>query len=123
MTTILIVDGDKEFVGILSRGLRRQRYLVLTANNRRDAIAHLEAEPVDVAFLDVMMAHREGLETVHEIKQRFPRTPVFTMSGGSIRENFEFMVQAMEFGATAGLRKPIDSSQVIAIVRSLPPRR
>ena len=123
MTTILIVDGDEEFVGILSRGLRRQRYTVLIAGNKHEAITHVEAEAVDIVFLDVMMPDKEGLKTLLEIRQRFPGMPVYMMSGGTIRENFEFLVLAMEFGAKAGLRKPIDISQVIAIVRSLPRRQ
>ena len=44
MTTILIADGDGEFVDTLRRALRRQRYTVLTASNKREALAHLEAE-------------------------------------------------------------------------------
>ena len=123
MTTILIADGDGEFVDTLKRALRRQRYTVLTASNKREALAHLEAEAVDVVFLDVMMPKTEGLETLREIRQRFRGTPVYMISGGTIRENFEFLVLAMEFGATGGLRKPLDISQVIAIVRSLPQRR
>jgi DNA-binding NtrC family response regulator len=120
MTTILIADNDKEFVDILSRGLRRQRYTVLTASNKHEAITHLEAQAVDVVFLDAMMPDKEGLKTLIEIKQRFPHTPVYMTSGGTVRENFDSLVLAMDSGATSGLRKPIDIAQVIAIVRSLP---
>ena len=122
MKTILIADNDKEFIDILSRGLRRQRYTVLTASSKHEAITLLEAQAVDVAFVDAMMPNKQGLETLREIRQRFPRTPVYMMSGGTVRENFDSLVLAMDSGATSGLRKPIDIAQVIAIVRSLPPR-
>lgn len=60
--------------------LRNKGYELVTANNGRDALDMAFAEPFDLIILDENMPGLTGLETLSELKQRLPQTPVIMIT-------------------------------------------
>ncbi len=83
--------------------------VVGTASSGRLALKKMEQRPVDLVFCDVHMPEMDGVETLSQIKKRFPQTQVVMMSGISSR-SAEITIRALEMGAIDFVKKPTDSS-------------
>ena len=111
--TVLIADDDKLVLATYKYSFERHGYHVLLAENGNAALAHLEKMSVDVVFLDILMPQKEGLETLLEMKQRFPEIPVYVMSGGAGRSKQDILAMAKRFGARDVIRKPVTPQVLI----------
>ncbi len=76
-----------------------------TAEGCDEALRKLERHGADVVFCDVFMPGKDGLETLTEIRGRFPDMLVVMMSGVSTR-GAESTVRALQMGAFEFVRKP-----------------
>ena len=67
---------------VLSRRLRRQGYLVATAENGRQALEMMQANTFDLVLLDIMMPEMDGYEVLHCLKadQALRQIPVIMIS-------------------------------------------
>ena len=117
--TVLIADDDRLILAELQYALSQRGYNVLIAENGTTAIGHLEQVRIDIVFLDVLMPEKDGLETLLEIKRRFPSVPVYVMSGGGTRSKQDFLTIAQKFGATGTIQKPATAANFIKIVEGL----
>jgi DNA-binding NtrC family response regulator len=57
------------------------------------------------SLLDILMPNKEGIETLIEVKRRFPDLTVLAMSAGTSRYGADFLDIATKFGAAAALKK------------------
>ncbi|HVQ15228.1 MAG TPA: response regulator [Vicinamibacterales bacterium] len=102
--TVLLVDDEALVRQSLDAGLRLNGYEVLHAGDGDEALDVLSSTPVDVVVTDLAMPRREGLETIIEIRRRFPHVKVIALSGvfGSF-----YLGMARQLGADAALSKPV----------------
>jgi len=56
--------------------------------------------------IDIIMPDREGVETIIDIRARWPNTRIIAMSGGGRMDPDMFLNLAETFGADALLKKP-----------------
>lgn len=105
--SVLVVDDTVVYRKILSDVVQDcpDTRLVGTAPSGRLALSKLEREPVDLVLLDVEMADMGGLETLAEIKCRWPGTAVVMISGANLGST-ETTIEALENGALDFLPKP-----------------
>jgi CheY-like chemotaxis protein len=71
-SSVLVVDDDPVLGGLISRGLRGLGYKVGEAVDGNKAIKALETATYDTAVIDIIMPYREGVETIIEIRARWP---------------------------------------------------
>jgi DNA-binding NtrC family response regulator len=67
-------------------------------------------------LLDILMPDKDGIETLIEIRLRFPQLPVIVMSGGGTRRRYDILQLASKFGATLTVQKPLVPSEVTKAV-------
>ncbi len=72
-----------------------------------EALAWLENDPADIAFLDIDMPGMNGLELAAVIKTRWPDTAVCFLTGYS-----EYAVDAFSLRATGYLLKPVSKESL-----------
>ena len=72
---ILWADDEIDLLKPHIMFLQQKGYEVVGANNGHDAIDLVEQEHFDLIFLDENMPGLTGLETLSEIKQRYPSVP------------------------------------------------
>lgn len=102
---ILLVDDEKDFVEMLTLRLQEIGEEVLQAYSGLESLEKLKETDIDVVILDVKMPGMDGIETLQEIKKRFPLVEVIMLTGhGTI----ETAVQGMKLGAYDFLIKPAD---------------
>jgi len=118
--TVLIADDDKLILSTFRYALAQHGYKILLAEDGAAAIAYLEQVPVDIVFLDILMPGKDGLETLLEIKRRFPTVPVHVMSGGGTRGKQDFLSLAAKFGATSTMHKPVKTADLVKIIEAVP---
>ena len=104
LPTVLLVDDEALVRHTLEPGLSLNGYKVLHAGDGDEALDVLSSETVDVVVTDLAMPGREGLETIIEIRRRFPHVKVIAFSGvfGSL-----CLGMARQLGADATLSKPL----------------
>lgn len=113
---VLIVDDDPLVAAIFQRVLIDRGHNTLIAANGRAAIKLMALRKFDFVLLDVFMPDKDGIETLREMKQRFPNTTIVVTSGGGLRGRFEFLNIAIKLGADGVVQKPISPEVLIGMV-------
>ncbi len=113
---ILIAEDEKAQRELLEGFLKKEGFSVEAASNGRQAIEKIEAAFFDIAFLDYKMPELDGLQTLREIRKRFPDLPVVMMTAyGTV----ETAVASMKEGALDYLTKPIDLEELLLIIQKV----
>ena len=108
---ILVVDDEKDFVEMLSLRLQEVGEKVSTAYSGKECLETLEKTNIDVVILDIKMPGMDGMETLREIKKRFPIIEVIMLTGHGSAET---AVEGMKSGAFDYLMKPADFDDLTA---------
>lgn len=106
MHRILFVDDEPNVVEALRNLLRRHRHKwqMSFAASSAEALAKLEAEPVDVIVADLRMGGMDGVALLREVKERRPEVIRIILSGET---RLEATCQALSV-AHQFLAKPCD---------------
>jgi len=107
---IMLVDDEERFLSTTSKLLARMHYVVLTATSGARALELLENNEVHVVILDVKMPGMDGIDTLKQIKRRFPLVEVIMLTGHATLES---AVEGMQNGAFDYLMKPADIPDLI----------
>ncbi|HEX6492689.1 MAG TPA: response regulator, partial [Candidatus Dormibacteraeota bacterium] len=114
---VLVVDDDIRNVFAITAVLERQGMEVVTAETGADALAALESRTdVDIALVDVMMPEMDGYETMARIRSldRYRTLPLIALTAKAMRGDRE---RCLEAGATDYISKPVDTEQLLSILR------
>ncbi|MBW1782655.1 MAG: response regulator [Deltaproteobacteria bacterium] len=110
-TKVLLVDDEKDFVEMLSLRLQEAGEKVSPAYSGKECLEALEQLNIDVVVLDIKMPGMDGIETLREIKKRFPLVEVIMLTGHGSTET---AVEGMKLGAFDYLMKPADFDDLTA---------
>ncbi|HKQ69894.1 MAG TPA: response regulator [Polyangiaceae bacterium] len=107
MKTVLIVDDDASALRALARlvAARHSSVEVLTACNGKEAVAILEARPVDLVLTDLQMPELNGFELLTWMMQHVPATRILPMSAYLCDETNQ---RLLALGPIECLTKPVD---------------
>src|SRR6185312_592178 len=114
----LVVDDDARNIFALTSVLEEHQMVVLSADNGREAINMLREDPdVDIVLMDIMMPEMDGMETIQEIRKisRLKNLPVVAVTAKAMKGDREKCIEA---GAWDYLSKPVDSEQMITVLRA-----
>jgi CheY-like chemotaxis protein len=102
----------------LASVLDEQGMVVLSADNGREAIRIVQAEPsIDIALMDIMMPEMDGIATIQEIR-KLPSCrdlPIIAVTAKAMRGDREKCIEA---GAWDYLSKPVDTLHLLAVLRA-----
>jgi len=114
IANVLLVDDETEFVETFSERLELRDLMISKAFSGAEALQALEKNhDLEAVILDVKMPGMDGIETLAEIKKRFPLVEVIMLSGHA---DVESAIDGMKQGAFDYLMKPCDMDQIIAKV-------
>jgi len=114
---VLIADDDVRNVFALTSALEARGMAVRFAENGREAITSLDADPgVDLVLMDVMMPEMDGHETTRALRAdtRFTDLPVIALTAKAMKGDREKSIAA---GASDYITKPVDIEQLISLMR------
>ena len=115
---ILIVDDDIRNIFALSTVLEDHDVLVLSAGNGRDAIEILQkTTDIDIVLMDIMMPEMDGFETMREIRKipALKNLPIIAVTAKAMKGDRERCIEA---GAWDYLSKPVDTEQMLTVLRA-----
>lgn len=81
--TVLVLDDEPALRLLCRVNLELEGYRVLEAGSLEQARTALDAEPVDVALLDVHVGPERGLDLIPELRALEPPAAVVMLSGTS----------------------------------------
>lgn len=113
MATILVVDDEAPIRQVLRRFLVRERHTVLEAEDGVAALALLDNQRADIAFVDLMMPRMGGVELMRQMKIGHKDVAVIVIS--AFEEMIELAVQNKVVVAT--LKKPFELADLAAALR------
>ena len=116
LETVLVVEDEPEVRSYLELSLRCHGYAVEKMEDGEEALQFLErgANNVSVVLLDVVMPRKNGLVTLQQLRRTHKDLPVLMLSGASSTAT---IVEAMKYGATDFLPKPIGNAELAAAVQ------
>jgi CheY-like chemotaxis protein len=106
-SSLLVVDDNSMNRIMLSRYIAKLGYRSSLAENGRQALEKLQAEPCDLVLLDVQMPEMDGYAVLEHLKAhpRLRDIPVIMISAV---EELESVVKCIELGAQDYLPKPFN---------------
>ena len=116
--SVLVVDDEKNIRITLADILVGEGYEVRTADTGEKAVKLCHKWPFDVVLLDVRMPGMDGFEAFRLIRRERRDICVIMMSAYSTQE---FRQVALDEGAAAFLRKPLDVERVLELIRKAQP--
>ena len=115
---VLIVDDDMRNIFALSTVLEEHDMVTVAADNGRDAIRILRETPdVDIVLMDIMMPEMDGIDTMREIRKvpQLRSLPIIAVTAKAMKGDREKCIEA---GAWDYLSKPVDTEQLLAVLRA-----
>ena len=116
--SILVVDDDRDNADSLAELFAMEGHSVEVAYSGEEAIAAYVRRDFDLAFMDVMMPGRNGVESFLEIKRLKPGAKVYMMTGYSVEQ---LLQQAADNGALGVFSKPVDLTKVMVAIDEAKP--
>jgi two-component system response regulator (stage 0 sporulation protein A) len=117
---VLIVDDNREFGEILKEYLENQEdiQVVGIAKDGLEALEMIEAKTPDVAILDIIMPHLDGLGVLEKINSmNLKKSPLFIILSAVGQE--KITQRALSLGAEYYVVKPFDMEVLVSRIRQM----
>jgi two-component system KDP operon response regulator KdpE len=111
---LLVIDDEPAIRKLLRMGLATQDYQVLEATNARTALQQIATKP-DLVILDLGLPDLEGLDLLHQIRERDAAVPIVVLTS---RDDEAAKVQALDSGADDYVTKPFGMNELFARIRA-----
>ena len=112
---VLVVDDEADIRELVSGVLEDEGFAVRTAGDSTTALDAVENRRPSLVLLDVWLqgSKLDGLQLLHEIKQRDSTLPVLMISGHG---NLDTAVAAIREGAVDFIEKPFEAERLLHLV-------
>lgn len=115
MAKITLVDDDENIVASVSLALESHGHTVKAFYDGASGLAGLEADPPDLAILDVKMPRMDGMEVLRRLRQTLA-TPVIILT--SKDEEIDEIL-GFNLGADDYIHKPFSQRLLIERVKAV----
>jgi HAMP domain-containing protein/CheY-like chemotaxis protein/signal transduction histidine kinase len=114
---VLVVDDDVRNIFALNSLLERHEMEVISATNGQDAIKLVEnTGDLSLVLMDIMMPEMDGYETMRRIRgnTKFRLLPIIALTAKAMKGDRE---KCLEAGASDYVAKPVNTDQLLSLVR------
>lgn len=122
MAHILLIDDDKPFRAMLAQMLSLDTHRVTIACDGEEGLRLAGQVKPDLIITDILMPHKDGIETIMALNKSGSEIPIIAISGGRRYLSAGFNLQSATLvGVKATLAKPFaraDLRQAIALALS-----
>jgi len=121
---VLLVEDNLINQEVAGSFLAKTGVRVLVANNGQEALACMQAEPIDLVLMDLQMPVMDGFEATRRLRQReqergVKRVPIIALSAAVMDSD---RAQAIEAGVDGQLDKPLDDRALYRLMAGVLPR-
>jgi hypothetical protein len=114
---VLIVDDDIRNIFAMTSILEPHNMQIFSAETGKQAIETLQLHPdIDLVLMDIMMPDMDGYDTMRAIRKlaRFRSLPIVALTAKAMKGDREKCIEA---GASDYISKPVDTAQLLAMLR------
>ncbi len=104
MLKLLVVDDESEICEFLKSFFEERNYQVAVANSGEEALERVKQEKPQVILLDIKMPGMDGIQTLKEIKSKYPKSKVIMVTAIETRDKIE---ECLRLGADNYITKPL----------------
>ncbi len=107
MTTILLVEDDKNQRLLYEQELRLEGYEIVTAAEGKEGLGKVQEQPPDMIIMDINIPKMNGIETMGMILSKYKNIPIIINTAySSYKDNF------MSWAADAYIVKSSDLTEL-----------
>jgi DNA-binding response OmpR family regulator len=114
VSRILIVEDEARIASFLEKGLRANGFATEVAADGEEALTRVRIGRFDLVILDLGLPGRDGLEVLHDLRDRHAGLPVVILTA---RDSVRDTVAGLEGGADDYISKPFRFEELLARVR------
>ena len=115
MMKIMLVEDNETIILGLEYLLSREGYQVVTAKDRKQALAGLEQGGLDLVVLDVALPDGSGFDVCREVRAQ-GHTPVIFLTA---MDEERYVVKGLDMGADDYIVKPFRNRELVSRIRSV----
>ncbi|HDR89209.1 MAG TPA: response regulator [Bacteroidetes bacterium] len=119
MAKILVIDDEPYILLMIKKMLEQVGHGVDLASNGKEGLELLLTRPFDLLITDIVMPEKEGLETIREVRKKYPGLKIIAISGGGRLDSSEYLEPARYFGAEKIIKKPFQKGELLNAVNEL----
>ena len=116
MSSILLIEDNRDYAATLSANLEREGYDVTVAANGVDGLALAKRDEPDLIILDLMLPAMNGFTVLQRLRDEGREAPVLIMTALSTEEE---KLRGFGLGADDYVVKPCGLLEILARVRAL----
>jgi DNA-binding response OmpR family regulator len=113
--TVLVVEDEASIASFVSLYLKNAGYEVRTAATGGEALQHLQAGPISLVLLDLMLPDVDGIELARRLRQRWD-VPILMLTA---RDEDVDKIIGLEVGADDYMTKPFNPRELVARVKAI----
>ncbi|MFT5337000.1 MAG: two-component system alkaline phosphatase synthesis response regulator PhoP [Sphingobacteriales bacterium] len=115
---VLLVDDDPDILDIVGFNLKKEGFIVESAETGKEALKIVTKFHPDVMVLDVMMPEMDGMELCEELRRmgQFEDTPIAFLTA---RNEDYSQIAGFEAGADDYIAKPIKPKVLVTRIKAL----
>lgn len=116
----LVIDDDKETLGLLKFQLESEGYVATTAERGEKGLEHIREGEFDIILTDLNLPDISGIEMVRRSKEIAPLTEIIMVTGfGSV----EKAIEATKAGAFYYVEKPVEFEELLVLIEKAVERK
>jgi DNA-binding response OmpR family regulator len=116
MSSILVIEDNRDYAATLSANLEREGYDVAIAANGVDGLAMAKRDEPDLIILDLMLPAMSGFTVLQRLRDEGREAPVLIMTALGTEEE---KLRGFGLGADDYVVKPCGLLEILARVRAL----
>ena len=113
---VLLVEDDRQLASYIVKGLQQAGYMVEQAMDGEAGLDLALAEHFDVAIMDLMLPHRDGLSVIQHMRENRIDMPVMILSA---KRQVSDRVKGLQSGGDDYLVKPFSFEELLARLQAL----
>ncbi|CAH0119345.1 MULTISPECIES: response regulator [unclassified Paenibacillus] len=110
------VEGIRRGIKSLIGQVTEHFTVVKEAENGKEALEYLSVDLPDAVITDIRMREMNGLVFIQKLKDKYPHMPVLIISGYG---DFEYAQQAIRYGVSDYLLKPVDRKAFVTALERI----
>jgi DNA-binding response OmpR family regulator len=116
MSSILLIEDNRDYAATLSANLEREGYDVAVATNGVDGLSMAKRDEPDLIILDLMLPAMSGFTVLQRLRDEGREAPVLIMTALGTEEE---KLRGFGLGADDYVVKPCGLLEILARVRAL----
>ena len=119
MAKILVIDDEPSILLMIKKMLEKAGHEVEMALNGKEGMQIFENNKADLLITDIIMPEKEGLETIVEMRKKYPDLKIIAISGGGRISADGYLPGAKLLGANMVSQKPLIQKEFLEAVSFL----